>query len=76
MLESCRNRDTFYFSGFSDEYKVQKNSIYMKLIKKSIMFLFFCGNVGIERSTSWCEIHKFAESARLPSGFNAQIMFC
>ncbi len=26
----CGNRDTFYFSGFFDALKVQKNSIYMK----------------------------------------------
>jgi len=26
----CGNRHLFYFSGFIDEYKVQKNSIYLK----------------------------------------------
>jgi len=26
----CGNSHTFYFSGFFDEWKVQKNSIYLK----------------------------------------------
>ncbi len=30
-LYFCGNRDIFYFSGFTDEQKVQKSSIYLKL---------------------------------------------
>ncbi len=30
IIINVENRDTFYFSGFTDEQKVQKNSIYLK----------------------------------------------
>ncbi len=29
-LYFCANRERFYFSEFTDEWKVQKNSIYLK----------------------------------------------